>query len=70
MVHMSVYETGDILRNKFFLTKFLSFNSYLFLRNQLLFAVDTALVADSEEKLCRLESELVEYVKEGSWEWI
>ena len=27
--------------------------------NQLLFADDTALVADSEEKLCRVESEFV-----------
>ena len=31
--------------------------------NQLLFADDTALVADSEEKLCRL---VVEYAKEES----
>ena len=31
--------------------------------NQLLFADDTALVADSEEKLCRLVS-LVEYANE------
>ena len=28
--------------------------------NQLLFADDTALVADSEEKLCRLVSEFVD----------
>ena len=33
--------------------------------NQLLFADDTALVADSE-KLCRLVSELVEFAKEES----
>ena len=30
--------------------------------NQLLFAADTALVADSEEKLCRQLSELVDQV--------
>ena len=34
--------------------------------NQLLFGDDTALVDDSEEKLCRLVSELVEYMKEES----
>ena len=34
--------------------------------NQLLFADDTALVADSEEKLCRVS--LVEYAKEESLE--
>ena len=34
--------------------------------NQLLFADDTALVADSEEKLCRLLSGLIEYAKEES----
>ena len=33
---------------------------------ELLFADDTALVADSEDKLCRLVSELVEYAKEES----
>ena len=36
----------------------LSANSGRFQINQLLFADDTALVADSEEKLCRLVSEL------------
>ena len=35
----------------------LSANGGRFEINQLLFADDTALVADSEEKLCRLESE-------------
>ena len=35
----------------------LSANGGRFEINQLLFAVDTALVADSEEKLCRLVSE-------------
>ena len=35
----------------------LSANSGRFEINQLLFAHDTALVADSEEKLCRLVSE-------------
>ena len=35
----------------------LSANGGRFERNQLLFADDTALVADSEEKLCRLVSE-------------
>ena len=34
--------------------------------NQLLFADDTALVADSEGKLGRLGSELVQYEKEES----
>ena len=34
--------------------------------NQLLFANDTALVADSEKKLCRLVSSLVDYTKEES----
>ena len=34
-------------------------NSARFEINQLLFAVDTALVADSEEKLCRQVSEFV-----------
>ena len=34
--------------------------------NQLLFADDTALVAYSEEKLCRLVSEFEEYAKEES----
>ena len=37
--------------------KLLSANSGRFEINQLLFADDTALVADSEEKLCRLVSE-------------
>ena len=45
----------------------LSANGGRFEINQLLFADDTALVADSEEKLCRLVS-LVEYAKEESWE--
>ena len=35
----------------------LSVNGGRFEKNQLLFADDTALVADSEEKLCRLVSE-------------
>ena len=35
----------------------LSANGGRFEKNQLLFADDTALVADSEEKLCRLMSE-------------
>ena len=35
----------------------LSANGGRFEINQLLFAADTALVADSEEKLCRLVSE-------------
>ena len=34
--------------------------------NQRLFADDTALVADSEEKLCRLVSEFRRYAKEES----
>ena len=37
--------------------KLLSANGGMFEINQLLFADDTALVADSEEKLCRLLSE-------------
>ena len=44
----------------------LSSNGGRFEINQLLFVDDTALVADSEEKLCRLVSELVEYAKEES----
>ena len=36
--------------------------------SQLLFADYTDLVADSEEKLCRLRSKLVEYAKEESCE--
>ena len=44
----------------------LSANGGRFEINQLLFADDTALVADSEEKLCRLLSRLVEYAKEES----
>ena len=44
----------------------LSANGGRFEINQLLFADDTALVADSEEKLCRLVSELVEYGKSES----
>ena len=43
----------------------LSANSGRFEINQLLFAEDTTLVADSEEKLCKLVS-LVEYAKEES----
>ena len=34
--------------------------------NQVLFADDTALVSDSEEKLCRLVSEFGEYAKKES----
>ena len=45
----------------------LSENGGRFEINQLLFADDTALLADLEEKLCRLVS-LVEYVKEESCE--
>ena len=44
----------------------LSANGGRFEINQLLFADDTALVADSEGRLCRLVSELVEYAKEES----
>ena len=44
----------------------LSANGSGFEINQLLFADDTALVADSEEKLCRLVSEFVRYAKEES----
>ena len=44
----------------------LSANGVRFEINQLLFADDTALVANSEEKLCRLVSELVEYAKKES----
>ena len=40
----------------------LSANGDMFEINQLLFADDTALVADSEEKLCRQVS-LVQYAK-------
>ena len=36
--------------------------------NKMLSADDTALVADSEVKLCRLLVSLVEYVIEESWE--
>ena len=43
----------------------LSANGGRFEINQL-FADDTALVADSEEKLCRLVVSLVEYAKEDS----
>ena len=35
--------------------------------NQLLFADDTALVADSEEKLCRLVSEFGRVCKKRKW---
>ena len=44
----------------------LSENGGRFETNQLLFADDTALVANSEEKLCRLGVSLVEYAKEES----
>ena len=44
----------------------LSANGGRFEINQLLFAYHTALVADSENKLCRLLSEFVEYAKEES----
>ena len=44
----------------------LSVNGGMFEVNQLLFADNTALVADSEEKLCRLVSEFVEYAIEVS----
>ena len=43
----------------------LSANGGRFVTNQLLFADDTALVADPEEKLCKLVN-LVEYFKEES----
>ena len=46
--------------------KLLSANGGRFEINQLLFADDTALVADSEEKLCRLAVSLLEYAKEES----
>ena len=42
----------------------LSANGGRFEINQLLFADDTALVADSEEMLCRLVSEFGRYAKE------
>ena len=42
----------------------LSANGDRFEINQLLFADDTALVADSQEKLCRLVSEFSRVVKE------
>ena len=42
----------------------LSANGGRFEINQLLFADDTALVAESKEKLCRLVSEFGEYAKE------
>ena len=48
------------------LWELLSANDGRFEINHLLFADDTALVADSDEKLCRLVSELVEYAKEES----
>ena len=44
----------------------LSANGGRFEINQLFFADDTALVADSEEKLCRMVSELLDYSKEES----
>ena len=37
---------------------------------QLLFADHTALVVDSEEELCSLVSEFVDYAKEEIWEWM
>ena len=43
----------------------LSTNGGTFEIDQLLFVDDTAPVANSEEKLCRLVSELVEYAKES-----
>ena len=48
------------------LSELLSANGGRFEINQLLFADDTALVADSEEKLCRWWVSLVEYAKEES----
>ena len=44
----------------------LSANGGRFEINKLLFADDTALVDDLEEKLCRLVNEFVEYAKEES----
>ena len=44
----------------------LSANGGRFEINQLLFADVTALVADSEDKLCKLVSDLVEYAKAES----
>ena len=44
----------------------LSANDGRFEINQLLFADATALVAESEEKLCRLVCEFVKYAKEES----
>ena len=46
--------------------KLLSANGGRFERNQLLFADDTALVADSKEKLCRQKNEFGRYAKERS----
>ena len=46
--------------------KLLNANGGRFEINQLLFADDTALVADSEDKLCRLVSEFGKYAKEES----
>ena len=46
--------------------KLLSANDGRFEINQLLFADDTALVADLEEKVWKLVSEFLEYVKEES----
>ena len=44
----------------------LSANDESFEINQLLFADDTALVADSEEKWCRLSVSSVQYAREES----
>ena len=46
--------------------KLLSANGGRFEINELLFADDTALVADSEEKWCRLLSEFVRVAEEES----
>ena len=67
--HFNVYMDGVVLAvNVRVLGKGLELlraNGGRFEINQLPFADDTALVADSEEKLCRLMS-LVEYAKEES----
>ena len=53
-VNARVFEKGQEL---------LSVNDGRYEINQLLFADDTELVADSEEKLCRLVSEFIEMRK-------